>query len=354
MAALGLVVALVVGLVSLSRMGTIAEDADNIRARGLEPVTEINQVRRAFLETRIDALADEMQRVEGPEHEAFLADIDAVDAALTTFVDDTALSAQELGFVDTFRTNWGSYVVQVKGPLLDLARQQEWEEYTTLRIEQIKPIATALHDALTGFEEAAARADASLENAHASYNRARLWMFVTLAFGLLIAIGVVLLVANRIAGPIKRTAAALRALADGDLDQQLHLDRQDELGQMADALNIAPRKLREAMTGMGGTAPDARVGRRGAHGRVRAAVGLGREVRVAGQHRLDGGGPGLHQRADGGRGHRGDGCLDPRDRQELARGRRRCRSGRRGRGVHDRDDGQDRDLEPARSATSSS
>jgi len=254
-AALGLVLAIGVGLLSLTRMSGIAGDAENIRSRGLEPVAQVNLVRRAFLQTRVDALADEMQPLDGPEHEAFLTDVKNVDAALGVFVDGSALSTHERELVDTFRSSWTSYVDIVSGPLLDLARHRRLEDYNTLRNEQVKPLAVTLNDSLSGLEKAAdARAQDSADRARQSFERARLVLLVALALGLLVVVGAVLLAARRITGPIRRTAEALRGLAEGQLDQRLELGTRDELGQMADALDTATRKLREAMASMGGTA----------------------------------------------------------------------------------------------------
>jgi methyl-accepting chemotaxis protein len=196
-----------------------------------------------------------MQRVEGPEHEAFLADIEAVDAALADFTDHATLSSAEKADVDTFRTSWQQYTEIVKGPLLELARAQRWDAYTALRTNKIKPVATALNDALTALETSAeARADAAVAAEADAYSRSRLQMIVALLVGLAVVAFTAIVVAGRITRPIRRTADALRALAEGDLNQHLDLDSRDELGQMAQALNTATLKLREAMTGMGGTA----------------------------------------------------------------------------------------------------
>lgn len=252
---LGLLVAGLVGAQAVAQMGAIADDAAAIQKEGLEPVEHINDVRRQFLQTRVDGLADEMAQGDGPEHEAFLADMDAVDAAMATFARETALDARDKELVAQFDEAWGTYQSVVAGPLLRLARQERWADYRALRDSEVKPAAASIHDALTALEDMVdGEAQAAVERAQDRYQSSRRFVYALLAIGLSLVLAVSVYVAGRIARSLRRASEALQGFAEGDLDQHVALDSADELGEMASALNAAGVRLGEAMRGMDGNA----------------------------------------------------------------------------------------------------
>ncbi|MGZ4556154.1 MAG: HAMP domain-containing protein, partial [Mycobacteriaceae bacterium] len=247
-ALLGLLLAAVIGQVAIVQLASLDRDAQAIESLGLQPVTEINVVRRAFLQTRIDGLADEMQATAGPEHDAFLADISAMDQSLKNFETENQLSTSQSTLVADVRKNWQTYHSVVGGRLLALARAQSWSQYDDLRNTEVKPAAAALNDALTQLEDGMdAQAQSRVKAAKATADTAKLTIYSVLGLGLLLALLLSLWVAKRITGPIQRTAEALRGLADGDLVQHLDLDSNDEVGLMSRALNTATETLRKAM-----------------------------------------------------------------------------------------------------------
>jgi methyl-accepting chemotaxis protein len=58
--ALACLVALLVGVLGLVQLGALQQRSQEIKTQALVPSNQIAEVRRAFLQTRIDALADEM------------------------------------------------------------------------------------------------------------------------------------------------------------------------------------------------------------------------------------------------------------------------------------------------------
>jgi methyl-accepting chemotaxis protein len=252
---IGIVLAGTIGQLAVNEMGKIADEAAAIETEGLEPVGYVNSVRRAFLQTRVDALADELQAEDGPAHDAYLADVEAMDKALAEFADHVTLSkAQEAQFAE-FESNWKAYVDLASGEVLKLARERSWVALDALRQREVAPIATALNDTLTGFEEdIAADAATAVEHAQSTYTSARTMVYIELGIGLLLTLALSLFVARRITRPIDQTADALRSLAEGELTQHLDLDSSDEVGQMASALNTASTRLAEAMADIAGNA----------------------------------------------------------------------------------------------------
>src|SRR4051794_31391665 len=97
---LACVVALLVGIVGLVQLGELQQRSRQIQSDALVPSTQIAEVRRAFLQTRIDALADELLPKTGAEdtaHKAYLADIEAMDAAVKEYAGSGLTAAPARG-----------------------------------------------------------------------------------------------------------------------------------------------------------------------------------------------------------------------------------------------------------------
>src|ERR687885_272919 len=93
--AVACVVAVTVGMVGLAQLSDLQQRSADVQAQGLVPTGQMASIRRAFLQTRIDALADELipgTSDNGPEHAAFLTDVDTMNTAITTFEKGSVLS----------------------------------------------------------------------------------------------------------------------------------------------------------------------------------------------------------------------------------------------------------------------
>jgi methyl-accepting chemotaxis protein len=249
-------VALTVGLVGLSELGTLAQRSRDVNAHALVPVSELAEIRRDFLQTRLDALADEtVPSAGGAEHTAYLADVDHVDAAVATFSADPAISAADRTNLGTLTTAWKSYTDVVGGQLIDLAHSGRMVEFAALRNGTVKPLSTRLNDALTALETSArARAQQTVTAADDSYAFARTLVLALLVAGLAVTVAVALLVARAIARPVRAVRDGLEAMAEGDLTVQVTVRSRDEVGQMAESLNRAAESVRQTVRSAGQSA----------------------------------------------------------------------------------------------------
>ncbi|MEM8778488.1 MAG: methyl-accepting chemotaxis protein [Cyanobacteria bacterium P01_G01_bin.49] len=69
-----------------------------------------------------------------------------------------------------------------------------------------------------------------------------------IAIAVAILVGsIVFLIANRLVNPITRLTETSLAFADGDLNQSIHLDRQDEIGTLADSFNTMAKQLQKSI-----------------------------------------------------------------------------------------------------------
>ena len=116
-------------------------------------------------------------------------------------------------------------------------------------LNQLEPSSKAYIEALNGFVQVQEqRRDAATAQAAETRRRATLTglvsAIVVFAAGILLAA----LLVRSITRPLARAVAAAGAIADGDLTQQITVDRKDELGQLLQALSAMAGRLRGVVT----------------------------------------------------------------------------------------------------------
>ena len=240
-------VALIVGLVGLAGLSALERRAEDIRTDALVPSNQIAEVRRAFLQTRIDALADELLPKTGPTdvaHEAYLADIEAMEAAVGAYAASGLTAAQEEDLA-ILADAWQQYEELVSGPLLAAAREGRMTDYMTMRSGTVGPVAKTLNEALDRLLAAeATAAEEAVTAARDTYESARTVIVAVLVVGIVAAVGLGLFVAGLVIRPVIAVRNGLVAMAGGDLTARVEVSSGDEVGQMAEALNEAAESLR--------------------------------------------------------------------------------------------------------------
>jgi methyl-accepting chemotaxis protein len=245
--AVACLVALLIGILGLVQLGALQQRSQDINTDGLVPSNEIAEVRRAFLQTRIDALADELipkTGSEDPAHTAYLADIEAMNAAVEAYAGSDLSTAQQED-VDQLTAAWEEYETLVSGPLLQAARSRDMATFMKLRSETVSPVSKTLNEALDRLlASEAAAAQQTVADAKDTYESARTVILVVLGLGLASSIGLGLFVAGLVIRPVTAVRNGLVAMAAGDLTARVAVTSTDEVGQMADALNQAGESLR--------------------------------------------------------------------------------------------------------------
>ena len=189
--AVACVVALLVGVLGLVQLSNLQQRTADVQAQGLVPTGQLAAVRRAFLQTRIDAVADELvpgASDQGPEHTAFLADVDTMNAAITTYANGSRLTDAQRADVAALKDAWGKYQTARANSLV-LIRRGLAAQYIAYRNANSKPAAAALNEALTKLEKSAAdQAAATVADAQSTYRSARTALLVVLVIGLAAAV----------------------------------------------------------------------------------------------------------------------------------------------------------------------
>jgi len=245
--AVACLVALLIGILGLVQLGALQQRSQSINTDGLVPSNQIAEVRRAFLQTRIDALADELLPKSGgtdTAHEAYLADIDAMNTAVKAYSTSGLTAAQEKN-VAKLTDSWQQYEKLVSGDLLQAAHSGRMDLFMTMRTGTVAPVSKSLNEALDALlTSEATAAGQTVTDAEDTYSSARTVILVVLVLGLAAAVGLGLLVAGLVIRPVTAVRNGLVAMARGDLTARVTVTSTDEVGQMAAALNEAGESLR--------------------------------------------------------------------------------------------------------------
>jgi methyl-accepting chemotaxis protein len=255
--AVACVVALAIGVLSLTQLAQLQQRTSDVQVQGLVPTSQMAAIRRAFLQTRIDALADELipgTSDQGPEHQAFLADVDTMEAAVATFANSSHVTPEQAADVAKLRAAWTAYQAG-RAHALGYIRHGLVAAYMKTRNAESKPAATALNAALSSLEVSAAKqAAATVSDAQSTYRSARTLLLIVLVLGLAVSVLLGAFVARLIIRPVTAVRDGLVAMASGDLTVQVPVTSADEVGQMAGALNQAADSVRSTIKAAGESA----------------------------------------------------------------------------------------------------
>ena len=239
-------VALLIGVLGLTRLAALEQRSQDIEHQALVPSMQLAGIRQAFLQTRVDALADELLPKTGAQdtaHQAYLADVDAVNAAVRTYSTGGLTGVQEKDLA-VLTEAWQDYERLVSGPYLQAAREGRMADFMAMRSGTIGPTAKTVGDALDRLAAAEATdARASVQAARDTYDSARTLILVVLALGVTGSVGLGLLVARLVVRPVAAVRDGLTAMASGDLTVRVDVSYGDEIGHMAGALNEAAEHL---------------------------------------------------------------------------------------------------------------
>jgi methyl-accepting chemotaxis protein len=252
---LGVLSSVLVGAFAIDSLAALNAGTQRVRTDAMVPREQLSELRRAILQTRIDALADELLATSDAdaEHQAYVKDLRDVEAATKAYTAGN-LTTAEREAIGRFQTSWAEYQRVVGGELLQLARAGKRGDYLKLRNDVVKPLTKQAYDALTAVDGlASARATSTVAAAEKTYLAARSRMIVVIVVGAALALALGWFVAKVVMRGLRSVSGVLDAVADGDLTRTAEVGMNDELGAMAGSLNRATAGMREAVQAMGHT-----------------------------------------------------------------------------------------------------
>jgi methyl-accepting chemotaxis protein len=242
----------VVGVVGMVRLAETNNRTENIYRNNLLAIGYVGDVKADVAFVRFQLL--NMLIADAAGKTKAQAQIDQLDASIDkqwAAYRASGVAGREAQ-VKAFTDGLAAYRKVRDEQLIPLATAGNSTQFVKVRTASadaaITTITTALND-IGDIESAAAVR--SLADSRASAANARTMIIGLIVVSLLLSAGIVLLVSRSIAGPLRRTVAVLAGLAEGVLDQRLHVGSRDEMGRMGESLNAALERLTTAMREIG-------------------------------------------------------------------------------------------------------
>jgi methyl-accepting chemotaxis protein len=248
-AAIGLVVAVIVGIVGIMRMNTIAERADAIYRKSLIPLAQVQDVQQIIWHSRWASLSGttttDTAKAKSYNDEA-TALWAAVDDGMAAYLKLDVSAAERAGMTKVQAT-WQQYQTyrQQATALKAAGKTAEWQAFRTEKLNPtINQAVGYIEDLKKLSQDNAAAASASATSAA---HNARTTIILTLAVGILLA-GVIAMISARVlTRRLSSLAEMMSSMAAGDLRSRLPDTGGDEIGRMSRSAAEAVDHMRTAM-----------------------------------------------------------------------------------------------------------
>jgi methyl-accepting chemotaxis protein len=246
----------VVGGLSVSRMGGLAADTEQVQAEVVVPTQHAAAARSQFLMMRVHALyhlihtdAEAKQGDEAAFAEAYANVQDAVAGLEASQLPE---GAQE--HVDTFTANLADYVTGLEAEYFPASMSGDVAGALAVAPQYAGSYAAAAEavEALMTLEQQ--HGQALHQAAQAEATSAQTLTVALLGLGLVVGIVAALWVARIITRPLRETVGVLERVRDGDLTAKVSYASRDEVGQMADALNATTAQFGQAVAAIASNA----------------------------------------------------------------------------------------------------
>jgi methyl-accepting chemotaxis protein len=229
-----------VGWMGLSTAGRVKARLDDVGSENVPSIVALSKVQAWVLRSQRDA-RNAVIATDQKEVDAFLAqtldDLASVDKAWTAYT-AFPLSDAEKQFVPRYESAYRSWRTELDNELA-LAKLNTAESNAgavDILLHKAAPPAKLMNDALDGLMAAnETEVGGALKDANTDYNTAWGLLLGIIAGGILLALGIGAYAARSLASPLQAMTLAARGLAVGDIDQEIALDRKDEVGQAASA-----------------------------------------------------------------------------------------------------------------------
>ena len=248
--------AVTVGLVGLLGNDTLVRNERTMYDRGALALVRLGDLRDAVPMSQKD-FANLLTATSPADQARWRSDLarhdGEVDEALAAYAavrQDDPLWARSVAAI---QENWPKFRRVRDEVLLPLARR-DLAAYNAAYDAQAAPLLADVDDALdalTSFQEK--EATAVNAQALAAAGTARTALLITLGAGLLLSVAVAVVTARGIVRPLRRVTEVATAVAGGDLTRRTGVERSDEVGTSAKAVDAAADTLHTTIATLTGT-----------------------------------------------------------------------------------------------------
>jgi len=248
LATLGIAIVLLaaIGITGVIGLGSVKEGLRTVyedRTMPLDQVTTIQQLllsNRLFLAVAlVTPTAEEIRR----NTEAVERNIGDIGQVWETYM-ATTLTPEERIIAEKFATDRSRFVQEGLRPTIDLLRAGRIEEARTHVADVVRPLYVPVGEGIKALVELQIDvARQEYENANGLYATLRTTAIVSIVAGVAVVLWMAWLLMRAIMNPLQQAVGVARRIAGGELDHDVRIARNDELGELLTALRDMAGKL---------------------------------------------------------------------------------------------------------------
>jgi methyl-accepting chemotaxis protein len=245
-------ISVVVGLIGISNARQIDEMADAMYAQDLMGLSYIKEANINLIyigRARLNFLLATSQE----DRQKHLASISKSSAALKDYLEKAKplfVTAKAKEIFVTFAREWEVYEKEMQHALNLAANEklQQQSEALAQALSRTREKGNQLDDLLSDLTKLKEeRAKEAAEATTTLYEHSRSVMITTIAFGLLLGIGLGFIISRSVTVPLLQARDAANRLAAGDLTVRVESTAKDETGQMLQAMQAMISKLSQVV-----------------------------------------------------------------------------------------------------------
>ncbi|WP_432519859.1 methyl-accepting chemotaxis protein [Kineococcus sp. SYSU DK006] len=243
----------VVVAVGIQRLQFSQANLETLTGNGMRSMQAVGDVRTAYLQLRQDvsnaALTPDAAGTE-KALATLAADDDAYDQAWQAYLDTHPHSSQDqrdelVGILEEYRT--------ARERLIALARANDVAGFIAYRDSTTLPLTEEYLQQLDAIADAEVQAALEMSAEGASDSRAAVVLLLLIgALAIVFAVVDAVVISRSIARPLAKTLTVVQGLAAGRLDQRVGISTEDEVGQLAGAVDATMDTLTATMRRIAG------------------------------------------------------------------------------------------------------
>jgi methyl-accepting chemotaxis protein len=246
------------GVIGLVGLGQVRDANQEIHDKGLVPLQLLGQAETGLQASRTDVLMFVLSVGHPEAQEQPKADL----AGHAAQVEGALVELEQGGHVDgerlaEARTAWDTYLGYVNDTIIPAISGMQVSDLLSIGESMSDPSEEgdrmtadfdAVNAAFGGLEQAQIEAsDKAEQSADDAYSSARTLLVAVIVLAIAAGVGLAVLISRAISRPIQGMVTVLEGVAAKDFSQEVDVDRNDEIGEMARALAASLDGVRSAL-----------------------------------------------------------------------------------------------------------
>ncbi len=239
---------LVIGITAIVMLGQVGNSLDSFYNQQFQTIDNTWNARRSVFACRADIFqaiieddAAAIQEAVQAAKDEFQTVKDSIAEADNTFQGDQAL----IDKVQNDLTQSEPYLEQI----CELVTKEQNDDAYVVFQERYRPIMDDMRNTLGEIASVADKnGQAKVNDSHALARTSDIIIILIIAVSIIISVVLAIVIAGSIRKPVNEMMGVAAAIADGDLDTEIHYESSDELGEMANNMRTMTSRVRTILT----------------------------------------------------------------------------------------------------------